>query len=696
MNKRARGNSSPNVQLFPFLAVLLCAMGGLIILLVVITGKNRAVGKMLGDIAVQERVALAEKRNELEWHVDMMDKARENTAQTLAGHRAALAMLEDKTRGLRDEIAELESAAKQIQQTSHAESVNAAQIERKISLLEVEADAKDKELKRLREATRKYEDSFAVVPYEGPHATRRRPIYIECINDAVMLQPEEIQLSEDDFIFADGPNNPLAAALRAAREYLVKNRYADGKDNGEPYPLLLVRPEGIGAYYAARHAMTSWGAEFGYELVDADWKIAYRPIDPGLKEAMTRAVDEARRRSLDRVKAAPGLMDAEQRKIYRSAFAAGRMGGGQGQGDGLVGGGGAGGDRMLGGNSGGRGGYPGGSSSKGRGRFNEFAGGGGNGGSSSSLGLNGSNQRGYPGGVGGGGGGPGGGGYGGGAGGSGSPSGDDVASLPYNQIAPGGGNGGVGNGPGGNNAGGNGSTKNNGKNDAAGKAGGSTGPGGGAAQGSEQPTGGGASGTGRNGGSGASGSGARGSGSSAGGNGGTSAAGSSSGSAGGGSAGAAGGDSGQGGGQSVSANSDPSNQSASVTVKPESMAKKRGRDWSLPEKVRNAMPLTRPISVSVTSDRLTLISESRNPLLNKTITLGPNTEDSVDEIVKQVWSQIGAWNLAGDGMYWRPVLVVTVGPGGQQRFDDLQALLADSGLDIRQKTATVVPARSRR
>jgi hypothetical protein len=174
-----------------------------------------------------------------------------------------------------------------------------------------------------------------------------------------------------------------------------------------------------------------------------------------------------------------------------------------------------------------------------------------------------------------------------------------------------------------------------------------------------------------------------------------SASGSSSGSAGGSSSSPGGASSGEPGNQSLSAVSDPGNQSASVTMKPQSMAKKRGRDWSLPEKFRNAMPLTRPISVNLTSDKATLISESRNPLLNKTVPFGPNTEDSVDELVKQVWGQIGSWNLAGDGMYWRPVLVVTVVPGGEKRFEDLQALLADSGLDIRKKTV-VASARSRR
>ena len=80
-----------------------------------------------------------------------------------------------------------------------------------------------------------------------------------------------------------GPGNPLAAALRAAREYMLAQREFDPQA-GEPYPMLLVRPEGIMAYYAAREAMKSWGCDFGYELIGDDWKLAYPSPDPRLAD----------------------------------------------------------------------------------------------------------------------------------------------------------------------------------------------------------------------------------------------------------------------------------------------------------------------------------------------------------------------------------------------------------------------------
>ena len=86
-------------------------------------------------------------------------------------------------------------------------------------------------------------------------------------------------LEARDFAEPLGPGNPLAAALRAAREY-----YADRQtptDGGtDAYPLLLVRPDGIAAYYKVREAIASWDAEFGYELVEADWSLELPPPDP--------------------------------------------------------------------------------------------------------------------------------------------------------------------------------------------------------------------------------------------------------------------------------------------------------------------------------------------------------------------------------------------------------------------------------
>ena len=164
--------------------------------------------------------------------------------------------------------------------------------------------------------------SYAVVPYEGPNQTRRRPIYLECRADAVILQPEGIRLTEADFDGPMGPSNPLAAALRAAREYMSAAQEFDPQA-GEPYPLLLVRPEGIGAYYAAREAMKSWGCDFGYELVGNDWTLAYQQPDPRLANVVREAIASARVTQERLIAAAPRQYARRSKPVYPASRSGG-------------------------------------------------------------------------------------------------------------------------------------------------------------------------------------------------------------------------------------------------------------------------------------------------------------------------------------------------------------------------------------
>ena len=119
----------------------------------------------------------------------------------------------------------------------------------------------------------------------------------------------------------------------------------------------------------------------------------------------------------------------------------------------------------------------------------------------------------------------------------------------------------------------------------------------------------------------------------------------------------------------------------------ESLARQRGENWGIPESAKRATPLTRPVQIYCSADRITVLSDRGIP--DRQINLGPRTEDSVDELVSTVWSQIEAWGIAGRGMYWRPVLSVHVAPDGVARFDELKTLLAGSGLEVTGKAVVV-------
>jgi hypothetical protein len=143
-------------------------------------------------------------------------------------------------------------------------------------------------------------------------------------------------------------------------------------------------------------------------------------------------------------------------------------------------------------------------------------------------------------------------------------------------------------------------------------------------------------------------------------------------------------------GASPPPNFDPTTQSMPGSASRrgvESLARQRGENWGLPDSARKSTPLTRPVQVYCSGDRLTVFSDRGIP--DKQINLGPRTEDAVDELVSTVWNQIEGWGIAGRGMYWRPVMSMHVAPDGVERFDELKTLLSGSGLEVTGKPIAV-------
>src|SRR5260221_4355224 len=262
--RRSATPHNPGVSLFPFLAVLICTMGVMMLLLVVcnrpgaddgVEGNSTAAGGV--------EVDLNAAREMISWRIAQLDASRQKTEADLADRRLRLSAVEEHMRTLRGQWQTITRAAKDLEEAEHvkgdADRLTAAQI----AQLREQVEQTKGQVAQAAERVHNEPPSFAIVPYEGPNGTRRRPIYIECGPGRVTLQPEGVVLTVDDFSGPAGPGNPLATILRAVRDYL-----AAGAPQGEPYPLLIVRPNGIGMFYRARQAMASWASEFGYELIE--------------------------------------------------------------------------------------------------------------------------------------------------------------------------------------------------------------------------------------------------------------------------------------------------------------------------------------------------------------------------------------------------------------------------------------------
>ncbi|MEX2138662.1 MAG: hypothetical protein WD894_05335 [Pirellulales bacterium] len=608
--RRPVGTAAPGISLFPFLAVLLCTMGALIVVLVVLNRQSRLKAEVLSSAEAETRRASTaatrsdaeDHRDTLVWQIGHLRISREKTQLDLDRERLRLSGVEEHRRELETRLRELQRAAAQLDDVRSTAS-DGRPIEQELAKLNAEIQSAKEQLAEARQAAAGQAPAYSVVPYEGAHRTRRRPIYIECLGDRVVIQPEGIVLTADDFDGPMGPGNPLASAVRAARDHLAASAPDPKSPEAEPYPLFLVRPDGIQAYYAARAAMQSWGSDFGYQTIDQDWKLEFPPVDSRLAQLERQAVDEARQRlvwlaqmSPDRYGAGGEHRTSGNKVSYRVSPLGGlvREGGptlrvdipGMGEVDDRPG------DR------------PSSFGSRAKGRFAAHP--------SSQESTSSTSER--------------------------SPGG---GTAEQGRLRP-------------DIAGNDGERKNgadgqsqNTRSQMASSAERRYGDLNDRRQppvGWDKPA-------------------------------------------------AGDGPPGAPAFQTEgSAQTDPETgqSEASMTLqpktkeKPQSLAETRGENWGLSPAARSSNPITRPIHIVCQGGQL-LIRPERPDDAPVAIPMRMRTEDSVDSLVAAVQQRIGDWGIAGRGLYWRPQLVLEVGHSGEGRYADLEALLADSGFDVKRK-----------
>jgi hypothetical protein len=460
------------------------------------------------------------------------------------------------------------------------------------------------------------------------------------------LQPEKLRFTVGDFDGPLGPGNPLAAALRAVREYLL-GRHGDSAAAGEPYPLLLVRPEGVVAYYYARTAMRSWGDEFGYELIGQDWRLQFPPPDAELARSVAEAVQEARARQERLIAAAPRHYGTRSSTEYPASPFHGDTG--------ADGNGGSGGDGGSGGS-----GFPG-MGGYGLGAHPGNGGPGNTGLSAKSEDVAAAVNR---------------------------PGTYDLAPAAAPEGLVGRGLGAVSLGQGTGNGG---------------QATGVTAPsaarpgveGGGQATGSiaqanlgvparPENTAGNANPPD----AAAAGAPARPDGFVVGrppreedqpppGPQAPAAQGTST---------VAGLRPGEWIERPPAPPPDTKDPPDAKKAKADARRRQenRGPDWGLPGGSRGSFPITRPVRVDCYADRLVIAGDDE-PSVRKTVPLGRHTRDAIDPLISAVWEYMDTWGIAGKGMYWRPILHLYVEKDADQRYNDLVKLLEGSGLEVRRR-----------
>ncbi|MBC8350898.1 MAG: hypothetical protein H8E66_02865 [Planctomycetes bacterium] len=310
MTRRRFRKQAVTPSLFPFLAVLVCTMGALIVLLVLVVQQARVYATSVAEDRARNESALDEALEEqqlqvddYEWQREVFDEQRAELAKKLSQRRLELSHLEDHIRRLEEKWRQLKAQADELQKLGSEKTASSEQAGEELQKLRSAIDAASRRLDEARKEAATRTQSFAIVPYEGVNGTKRRPIYIECTEQGIAIQPEGVVLRRGDLEGPLGPGNPLDAALRATREHWAKQ--GGTATHGEPYPLLIVRPNGTRAYNYAREALKAWDDEFGYELIDAEMQLEYPNRDPALQELLERTVQQARERQAILIAAMP-------------------------------------------------------------------------------------------------------------------------------------------------------------------------------------------------------------------------------------------------------------------------------------------------------------------------------------------------------------------------------------------------------
>jgi hypothetical protein len=643
---RARRGEQPRIPLFTFLDVLICTMGALIVLLSLLIGRAKQhafteqeeqAAASQAELDPEELKRRTEQQEDLQWRADVLKQQREEFARDLANKRLELAHLEDHIRRLEDQAKKLMAEAEELKRLNSNKLADRDSAKQQLDEMEKEIAAKKDELDKARKEALRRRPAYAIVPYDGPNGTSRRPMYIECTEQGIILQPEGVKLSAKDFQGPMGPGNPLDAALRAIREHWKQHGL-----QGEPYPLIVVRPDGAIAFGAARSAMKHWESEFGYELVDQDAELKFPPADRQLADTLQRAIQDARQRQFALAAAMPKRFGAEgQLASFRAVdnidpdqFAEDTGGPGAGTGR----------------------------SGTGRG-VPSF----GNGGKGMGTGPNGAT----------------------GSGGSGTSGvANSYGSAPPNSLrSP-------------DRAGTSGRYASNGQRAGGTGPAGSYGEPGGTSSAAAGETASGRPGTSSTSGA-ANGSNSTGGSSTpsgaAGGTGGTASRGSASGQPGGtssstgsgssvsGSGGGASSGSSQSNSVSMQAGSPPSLEVSPQQKKARKAIKSGGENWGLPNSAGKAVGVSRPIRMECHENRLLLLPEQgdgRTPLV---VPIEGDLSQNLDAVIAAVWQRMDRWGLAVSNGYWKPILTIDVKPGGEECFWELQQLLRGSGIEVEKK-----------
>lgn len=333
----ARRQHHNSISLFPFLAVLVCAMGSLILLLLVMTRKMR--NDQQDDAKAAAAVVMASEGVSSDRSAEIADLEKQ-----IAAAQSSLLTLKSKSEAVRTQVSERQSQISSLKQdltslesqlqngpgdpsAEVSETLRAARelkakeaallrqlaqsekllVEKQQQLAVVSDSSAEAELVlqekqsdllqlRARVETaetkaRTVSGTSTLLEFSNPTGTARTPIVVNVSSQGFEILPNGVVITPPEMEGFPMRDNPLLSAVLTTHRHRSKSSVTD-----EPYVLLLVRPDGSLLFYAAQRILTESGIHYGYELLDAEQTIVAGDSDPSEVPTVKASVSEALRR----------------------------------------------------------------------------------------------------------------------------------------------------------------------------------------------------------------------------------------------------------------------------------------------------------------------------------------------------------------------------------------------------------------
>ena len=113
------------------------------------------------------------------------------------------------------------------------------------------------------QALNKQEVTIVAKAEEGGVNQSKKPRYIECRDDGVVLHPSEEFVPRANIDDANSPIQKLIAEVKANKD--------------KQYLIVALRPDGIDMFNEIRNLVEGEGIDIGYEPVDFGWKLTVQP-----------------------------------------------------------------------------------------------------------------------------------------------------------------------------------------------------------------------------------------------------------------------------------------------------------------------------------------------------------------------------------------------------------------------------------